>query len=74
LFDSWSPSKKLLKRIRDAGGAFVGPRKKNRSVDGRPVRAYRPQPSWQASGRLSGGLPGLVGRDRRKDDATNRLT
>ena len=30
LFDSWYPSKKLLKRLRDDGGYFVCPLKKNR--------------------------------------------
>jgi hypothetical protein len=74
LFDAWSPSKTLLKRIRDYGGYFVCHLKKNRSFDGRPVRAYRQQPSWQAVGRRSGGLKVLGVRDRRKYSATNRLT
>jgi hypothetical protein len=74
LFDSWYPSKKLLKRIRDYGWYFVCQLKKNRSFDRRPVRAYLPQPYWQAVGGLSGGLKVLVVRYRRKYYATNRLT
>ena len=74
LFDSWYPSKKLLKRIRDYGWYFVCRLKKNRSFDGRPVRAYLQQPYWQAVGTLSGGLKVLVVRYRRKYYATNRLT
>jgi DDE family transposase len=74
LFDSWYPSQKLLKRIRDYGWYFVCRLKKNRAFDGRPVRAYLPQPYWQAGGTRSGGLKGLVVSYRRKYDATNRLT
>jgi hypothetical protein len=73
LLDSWYPSNKLLKRIRDYGWYFVCPLKKNRSFHGRPVRAYLQQPSWQAVGTLSGGLKVLVVRDRRQYYATNRL-
>lgn len=74
LFDSWYPSKKLLKRIRDYGWYFVCQLKKNRSFDGRPLRAYRQQPYWQAVGSLTGGLKVFVVRYRRKYYATNRLT
>jgi hypothetical protein len=73
LFDSWYPSHKLLKRIRDDGWYVVCPLKKHRSFNGRPVRAHLPQPSWQAVGTLSGGLKVLVVRDHRKSSATNRL-
>lgn len=37
LFDSWYPSKKLLKRIRDYGWYFVCQLKKNRRFEGRPL-------------------------------------
>jgi len=74
LFDAWYPSKKLLKRIRDYGWYFVCQLKKNRSFNGRPVRAHLQQPYWQAVGTLSGGLKVLVVRYRRKYYATNRLT
>jgi putative transposase len=74
LFDSWYPSKKLLKRIRDYGWYFVCQLKKNRTFDGRALQAYRHQPYWQAVGALSGGLKVFVVRYRRKYYATNRLT
>jgi hypothetical protein len=74
LFDSWYPSKKLRKRLRDYGWYVVCQLKKNRSFEGRALRAYLPQPYWQAVGSLSGGLKVLVVKYRRKDYATNRLS
>jgi putative transposase len=74
LFDSWSPSKKLLKRIRDYGWYFVCQLKKNRSFEGVALAAYLQQPYWHAVGALSGGLKVLVVRYRRKYYATNRLS
>jgi hypothetical protein len=37
LFDSWYPSKKLLKRLRDYGGDFVCQLKKHRRCEGQPL-------------------------------------
>jgi hypothetical protein len=74
LFDSWYPSRKLLKRIRDYGWYFGCQLKKNRRFEGRALRFYKQQPSWQALGSLSGGLKVFVVRYRRKYYATNRLT
>ena len=74
LFDSWYPSKKLLKRIRDYGWYFVCQLKKNRRFEGRALRSYKQQPYWQAVGSLTGGLKVFVVRYRRKYYATNRLT
>ena len=74
LFDSWSPSRQLLQRIRDSGGSLVCQLKKNRRFEGRALRSYKPQPYWQALGSLSGGLKVFVVRDRRTYYATNRLT
>jgi hypothetical protein len=74
LFDSWSPSKKLLKRIRDYGWYFVCQLKKNRRFEGVPLSGYLWQPYWHATGRLSGELKVLVVRYRRKYYATNRLS
>jgi hypothetical protein len=74
LFDSWYPSKKLLKRIRDYGWYFVCQLKKHRRFEGRPLVRYLQQPYWQATGSLSGGLKVFVVRYRRKYYATNRLT
>ena len=74
LFDSWYPSKKLLKRIRDYGWYFVCQLKKTRVFEGRALRCYKQQPYWQAVGALRGGLKVFVVRYRRKYYATNRLT
>src|SRR5215475_14399943 len=74
LFDSWYPSKQLLKRIRDYGWYFVCQLKKNRRFEGRALRYYKQQPYWQAVGALTGGLKVFVVRYRRKYYATNRLT
>jgi hypothetical protein len=74
LCNSWYPSKKLLKRLRDYGWYFVCQLKKNRRFEGRPLVRYLPQPSWHAVGCLSGDLKVLVVRDRRQDYTTNRLT
>jgi len=74
LFDSWYPSKKLLKRIRDYGWYFVCQLKKTRVFEGRALRYYKQQPYWHAVGSLRGGLKVFVVRYRRKYYATNRLT
>lgn len=74
LFDSWYPSKQLLKRIRDYGWYFVCQLKKNRRFDGRALRCYKQQPHWHAVGTLTGGLKVFVVRYRRTYYATNRLT
>jgi len=74
LFDSWYPSKRLLRRIRDYGWYFVCQLKKNRTFEGQPLRAYRRHPYWQAVGYISGGLKVCVVRHRRKYYVTNRLS
>jgi putative transposase len=74
LFDSWYPSQKLLKRIRDYGWYFVCQLKKNRRFEGQALARYRQQPYWHALGCVSGDLKVLVVRYRRKDYATNRLS
>lgn len=74
LFDSWYPSKAVLKRIRDYGWYFVCQLKKNRQFAGQPLHRYLQQPYWHAVGPLTGGLKVLVVRHRRKYYATNRLS
>jgi Transposase DDE domain len=74
LFDSWYPSKVVLKRMRDYGWYFVCQLKKNRQFAGQPLYRYLQQPYWHAVGPLSGGLKVLVVRHRRKYYATNRLS
>jgi len=41
LFDSWYPSKKLLKRIRDYGWYFVCQLQQNRRFESRALRYYK---------------------------------
>jgi hypothetical protein len=74
LFDSWYPSKKLLKRLRDYGWYFVCQLKKNRRFEGQPLSRYLQPPYWHATGSVSGDLKVLVVRYRRKYYATNRLS
>jgi Transposase DDE domain len=73
LFDSWYPSKPLLRRIRDYGWYFVCQLKKNRRLEGIPLHLYLQQPYWQATGTLAGGMQVFVVRYRRQYYATNRL-
>jgi len=44
LFDSWYPSQKLLKRMRDYGGYYICQRKKNRRCEGQRLSRYLCQP------------------------------
>jgi hypothetical protein len=74
LFDSWYPSKRLLKRLQDYGWYFVCQLKKNRTFEGRPLKADRRQPYWHGVGMLSGQIKVWVGKHRRKYYATNRLS
>jgi putative transposase len=74
LFDSWYPSKKLLKRLRDYGWYFICQLKKNRRFEGHPLVRYRQQPYWHAIGLVSGDIKVFVVRYRRKYYATNRLS
>jgi putative transposase len=74
LFDTWYPSKVLLKRVRDYGWYFICRLKKNRRFNNQPLWAYRRHPYWAERGRLSGGLKMLVVRYGANYFATNRLT
>ncbi len=73
LFDSWYPSKALLKRIADYGWYFICQLKKNRCFEGVALHKYLRQPYWQAVGCLSGKIKVRVVKYRRKYYATNRL-
>lgn len=74
LFDSWYPSKRLLKRIKDYGWKFVCQLKKNRGFNGVQLKHYRSHPYWNAVGNLAGGLRVFVVRHRKKYFATNWLS
>jgi hypothetical protein len=71
--DAWSPSRALLKRMRDEGWDCVCRLQKTRRFNARPLRVYRRHPSWAERGWLSGGLNVLVGRHGKKSYAPNRL-
>jgi hypothetical protein len=74
LFDAWSPSKALRKRIRAEGGAFGCRVKKHRLFNGQPLRACRRHPYGAERGWLTGKLKVLVVRHGATYSATNRLT
>jgi hypothetical protein len=74
LFDTWYPSKALLKRIRDYGWDVVCRVKKNRRFNGHAGRHHRRHPYWAEVGWLSGGRNVRVVRHGNKYDATNRVT
>ena len=74
LFDSWYPSKVLLKRVGDYGWYFVCRLKRNRGFEGVALHKYLHQPYWQAVGLLTGKIKVRVVRYRRKYYATNRLS
>jgi putative transposase len=74
LFDSWYPSKVLLKRVGDYGWYFVCRLKRNRGLEGVALHKYLHQPYWQAVGFLTGKIKVRVVRYRRKYYATNRLS
>ena len=74
LFDTWYPSKTLLKRIRDYGWYFVCRLKKHRRFNGQPLQTFWRHPYWAERGWLTGGVKVLVVRYGAKYYATNRLT
>jgi hypothetical protein len=74
LCEAWYPSRALLKRIGDDGGAVVCRLNKTRRFKGHAVRHHQRPPYWAEIGGLSGGLKGLVVRYGKKDYATNRRT
>jgi hypothetical protein len=52
----------------------VGPLKKNRTFEGKPLKAFRRHPYWHAVGSLTGGISVVVVRHRRPYYATTRLS
>jgi hypothetical protein len=74
LFDAWSPSNALWKRLRDDGWSVICRLKKHRRFNGQPRRAYRRHPYGTETGRLRGGLKVLVVRDGATYSATNHLS
>ena len=74
LFDAWSPSTALRKRMRTYGWYVVCRLQKNRRFNGHAVRQHRRHPDWAERGWLTGGLKVLVVRYGKPYDATKRLT
>jgi hypothetical protein len=73
LCDAWSPSRALLKRMRNKGWSFVCRLTKNRRFNAQPRRTSRRPPSWAMCGWRSEGLKGLVVRYCKENSATKRL-
>lgn len=72
-FDSWYTAKKILKLIDDYGWVFVTQLKKNRKLDGVPVRKLYHHPYWMKQGKLASGLKVLVVKHGKKYFTTNNL-
>jgi putative transposase len=73
LFDSWYASGRVLTRIKALGWCFVTKLKKNRRLNGRPLKRYRLTPYWSSLGVLKGGLGVAVYRRGRAFLSTNDL-
>jgi len=72
-FDSWYTAAKVLEKIENCGWTFVTQLKKNRKLNGVPVREIYRNPYWMKQGKLVGGLEVLVVRNGKKYFATNDL-
>jgi hypothetical protein len=72
-FDSWYTAAAVFKTIVDCKWIFVTQLKKNRKLDGIPVRELYRNPYWMKTGKLVGGLDVLVVRNGKKYFATNDL-
>lgn len=61
-FDSWYAASAVMKRCRHYGWSFVTILKKNRKLDGIPIRKFRKNPYWMMKGKLENGIEVLVVR------------
>lgn len=73
-FDSWYTAAKILRKINDYKWIFVTQLKKNRKLDGVPVRNIYCNPYWMKRGELVSGIRILVVRHGKKYFATNDLS
>lgn len=73
-FDSWYTAMKVFRKIVDCKWTFVTQLKKNRKLDGIPVREIFKNPYWIKTGKLVGGLEVLVVRNGKKYFATNDIS
>ncbi len=61
-FDSWYAASAVMKRCQRYGWNFVTILKKNRKLDGIPVKKFRKNPYWIAKGKLESGIEVAVVR------------
>lgn len=73
-FDAWYSAEQIFKKIAGFGWIFITRIKKNRKLNGTPVKKFKPNPYWLEKGKLSGGLEVLVVRHGSKYFATNNLS
>lgn len=73
-FDSWYTAAKVFQKIEGCEWIFVTQLKKNRKLDGIPIRDIYRNPYWEKQGKLVGGLKVLVVRHGKKYFATNDLS
>lgn len=66
LFDSFFSSKKILKWVEAQGWYFVSQVKKNRKLNGKPVKRWHRHPYWLERGALEGSLTVLIAKHGRK--------
>lgn len=74
VFDSWYTAASVLSKIAEYNWTFVTRLKKNRKLDGVPVRDAHRNPYWQQQGVLVGGIKVLAVRHGTKYFATNELS
>lgn len=73
LFDSWYGSQKVMRAVTDYGWVFVTKLKRNRRLNGKPLKTYRLTPYWSSLGVLKGGLGVAVYRRGKAFIASNDL-
>lgn len=74
LFDSFFSSKKILKWVDAQGWYFVSQVKKNRKLNGLPIRRWHRHPYWTEVGTLEGGLRVRIAKHGRKYFVTNEVS
>lgn len=74
VFDSWYTASAILKKVGQCQWTFVTRLKKNRKLNGIPVRERRRNPYWMEPGTLIGGIKVLVVRHGKKYFASNNLS
>lgn len=72
-FDCWYAADKVLKKIEVLGWIFITQVKKNRKLNGIPVRYLFPNPYWISQGKLSSGIEVKIVRHGKNYFITNDL-